>query len=37
VITFTRFPWLEDGDVKFYAEAEAVLSQLKRRGTPMIL
>jgi hypothetical protein len=28
---------LEDGDFKFYAEAEAVLSHLKRRGIPMIL
>jgi hypothetical protein len=29
---------LEDGSVvKFYADAEAVLSQLSRRGLPMIL
>ncbi|WP_245476687.1 hypothetical protein [Bradyrhizobium sp. Leo170] len=28
---------LEDGDVKFYEEAEEVLSHLKRLGTPMIL
>jgi hypothetical protein len=28
---------LEDGDFKFYEEAEEVLSHLKRLGTPMIL
>jgi hypothetical protein len=28
---------LEDGDVKFYADAEAILSKLTRRGVPMIL
>ena len=28
---------LKDGDAKFYAEAEAVLSRLKRPGIPMIL
>jgi hypothetical protein len=28
---------LEEGDVKFYEEAEEVLSRLKRLGTPMIL
>ena len=28
---------LEDGDVKFYADAEAILSNLTRRGVPMIL
>jgi hypothetical protein len=28
---------LEDGDVKFYADAEAVLAKLTRRGIPMIL
>lgn len=28
---------LEDGDVKFYAEAEAILAKLTRRGIPMIL
>jgi hypothetical protein len=28
---------LEDGEVKFYEEAEEVLSHLKRLGTPMIL
>ena len=28
---------LEDGEVKFYEEAEEVLSHLKRLGTPMVL
>jgi hypothetical protein len=28
---------LEDGDVKFYADAEAILAKLTRRGIPMIL